>query len=86
MINKARQEVRAEITTAIRTDSTLRNYIIEVSNREPPVYKQLFTEEAINLYSNRLKRLRYLRERESLYILLSCLEQQATQNLLQPGR
>ena len=86
MINKARQEVRAEITTAIRTDSTLRNYIIEVSNREHSVYKQLFAEETINLYSNRLKRLRYLRERESLYILLSCLEQQATQNPQQPDR
>ena len=86
MINKARQEVRAEITTAIRTDATLHDYLTEVSNREHPVYKQLFADETINLYSNRLKRLRYLRERESLYILLSCLEQQATQNPQQPDR
>ena len=86
MINKARQEVRKEITDAIRTDATLHDYLTEVSNREHPVYKQLFADETINLYSNRLKRLRYLRERESLYILLSCLEQQATQNPQQPDR
>lgn len=86
MINKARQEVRKEITDAIRTDATLHDYLTEVSNRENPVYKQLFAAETINLYPDRLKRLWYLRERETLYTLLTCLEDQARKNHQLPNR
>ena len=78
MIVQAREEVRAGIVAVIKNNDSLHEYLDEVANWEIPLYREVYAETAINLNPDRKQRLLLLRQRESLMILLSCLEARAS--------
>ena len=80
-INSIREEVRAGIIAVIKSEEALHEYLQEVHNWENPIYREMYAEETINLCPDRKQRWMLLRERESLLILLSCLEEQCIKNL-----
>ena len=80
MINSARDEVRAGIIKVIESDGELHDYLQEVSDWGNHIYRDIYAEETINLCPDRKQRWGLLRERESLLILLSCLEEQSARN------
>ena len=80
MVVKTREEVRRGITEVIRSDRSLQEYLKEVEDWPNPAQRRIYAEEMIRLYPDRRQRLCLLREKESLYVLLSCLEEAAQKN------
>lgn len=80
MVSKIREDVREGIIEVIRSDESLHEYLKKVEDFPYPAQREIYAEETIHLHSDRRLRMCYLREKESLYILLSCLEEAAEKN------
>jgi len=71
----AKKEIRDDITRIIQSDEAMYEYLDRVRQFKDSSYSDLYKEEMLNLFEDRKERFIMLRERGSLYSILSVLEE-----------